>query len=336
MEGMEMKGRNVLVTGANGFVGSWVAEALVNSGANVVALIRDIIPNSNLNLSGTIKKVSVVKGSLADYKLIERAFNEYEIDTCFHLAAQAIVGVANRSPLSTFESNIMGTWNVLEACRTAKRFERIVVASSDKAYGDHEKLPYTEESPLLGAYPYDASKACADILSRSYSKTYGLNVAVARCANIYGGGDLNMSRLVPDMMTSLLQGKTLVIRSDGKMERDYLYVKDAVNAYLMLGEKPGEKAGAKASGKVISGEAFNFGTGKPVTVLELVKRIIEASGRKDAKMKVLGEAKYEIKRQYLDSTKAKRILGWQPKYGLAEGLKETYEWYKRNQALFRA
>ena len=323
------KGKNVLVTGANGFVGSWVTEALANSGANVVALIRDIIPNSNLNLSGTIKKISVVKGSLTDYKVLERAFNEYEIDTCFHLAAQAIVGVANRSPISTFESNIMGTWNVLEACRTSKRFERIVVASSDKAYGDQQKLPYKEESPLLGAYPYDSSKACADIISRSYYKTYGLNAAVARCANIYGGGDLNMSRLVPDMMTSLLHGKTLIIRSDGKMERDYLYVKDAANAYLMLGE-------ALGNSKKTAGEAFNFGTGKPVTVLELVKMIIDASGRKNAKMKVLGEAKYEIKRQYLDSSKAKKALGWQPRYGLAQGLKETYEWYRRNQALFRA
>ncbi len=322
------KGKNVLVTGANGFVGSWVAEALVNSGANVTALIRDSIPNSNLNLSGTAKKISIVRGSLTDYKVLERAFNEYEIDTCFHLAAQAIVGVANRSPISTFESNIMGTWNVLEACRTGKNFQKAIIASSDKAYGDQEKLPYEEDAPLMGTYPYDASKACSEIIARSYNKTYGMKIATARCANIYGGGDLNKSRLVPDMITSLLQGKELVIRSDGKLERDYIYVKDAVNAYMLLGEALDKKE--------ISGQAFNFGTGKPVNVIELVKKIIEASGKKDARMKILGEAKYEIKRQYLDSTKARKILGWQPKFSIEQGLKETYQWYKDHQALFKA
>ncbi len=323
---MSWKGRKVLLTGANGFVGSWVAQELVNNGAKVVALIRDVIPNSNLDLSGTARKVSIVRGSLTDLNVLQRAFNEYEVDTVFHLAAQAIVGVANRSPISTFESNIMGTWNILEACRTSKHFEKIVVASSDKAYGDQEKLPYTEDSPLLGAYPYDASKACADIITKSYFRTYGLKSAVARCANIYGGGDLNFSRLIPDMITSLLQNKQLVIRSDGKMERDYLYVKDAVSAYLTLGEGLDKKG--------VSGEAFNFGTGKAVTVLEVVKKIIEVSGKKDAKIKVLGEAKYEIQKQYLDSTKARKVLGWQPKYTLTAGLKETYEWYK-SQGLSR-
>ncbi|MBI3052406.1 GDP-mannose 4,6-dehydratase [Candidatus Woesearchaeota archaeon] len=317
------RGRNVLVTGANGFVGSWLAEELVSRGAKVTALIRDIIPNSNLNLSGTADRVSIVRGSLTDYKTVERAFNEYEIEICFHLAAQAIVGVANRSPISTFESNIMGTWDLLEACRTARHFDRVIVASSDKAYGDQEKLPYTEDSPLLGTYPYDASKVCAEAITRSYHKTYGLKAAVARCANIYGGGDLNMSRLVPDMMISLLNGKPLVIRSDGKMERDYIYVKDAADAYVLLAEQI-ENA---------NGQAFNFGAGKPVTVLDLVKMIIEASGRKDAEMKVLGEAKYEIKKQYLDSSKARK-LGWQPKHGLSDGLKETYAWYQEHQELF--
>lgn len=316
------KGKKVLVTGANGFVGSWVTEALVNSGASVVALIRDSIPNSNLNISGTVKKISIMNGSLTDLKLVERAFNEYEVNTVFHLAAQAIVGVANRSPISTFESNIMGTWNILEACRTSKNFEKIIIASSDKAYGDQEKLPYTEDAPLMGTYPYDASKACSEIIARSYSKTYGLKTSIARCANIYGGGDLNMSRLIPDMMTSLLQNKPLIIRSDGKMERDYIYVKDAVNAYLLLAEK----------GR--TSEAYNFGTGQPITVLELVEKIIQASGKKDAKMKVLGEAKYEIQRQYLNSEKARKALGWQPKYGLEEGLKETYGWYNGHKALF--
>ncbi len=317
------KGRNVLVTGANGFVGSWLTQELIGRGAKVTALIRDLIPDSNLNLSGTADRVSIVRGSLADYKTVERAFNEYEIEICFHLAAQAIVGVANRSPISTFESNIMGTWNLLEACRTAKHFEKAIIASSDKAYGDQENLPYTEDSPLLGTYPYDASKVCAEVIARSYNKTYGLKTAVARCANIYGGGDLNMSRLVPDMMTSLIMGKPLVIRSDGKMERDYIYVKDAADAYILLAEE------------IEKGLAFNFGAGKPITVLDLVRMIMEASGRKDAEMKVLGEAKYEIKRQYLDSSRASKLLGWQPKYGLMDGLRETYKWYESHQALFR-
>ncbi len=316
---LSWKGRNVFVTGANGFVGSWVAQALVESGANVTALIRDVIPNSNLDLSGTSKRVSIVKGSITDFKVIERAFNEYEIDTCFHLAAQAIVGVANRSPVSTFESNIMGTWNILEACRTSRNFRSVVIASSDKAYGDQEKLPYVEDAPLLGTYPYDASKACAEIIARSYFKTYGLKLAIARCANIYGGGDMNFSRLVPDMMSSIIQGKPLVIRSDGKMERDYMYVKDAVSAYLSLAE--GLEKGD------IAGQAFNFGTGKPVTVLDLVKLIVKVSGKKGAETKVLGEAKYEIKRQFLDSSKALKVLRWTPAYGLEDGLRETYKWY---------
>lgn len=321
----DWNGKKVLVTGANGFVGSWVTRELASRGAKATALIRDTIPNSNLTLSGTDRKINIVRGSLTDYKVIERAFNEYEIEACFHLAAQAIVGVANRSPISTFESNIAGTWNILEACRTSRHFDSIIVASSDKAYGDQEKLPYTEESPLLGTYPYDASKACADIITKSYNKTYGLKTATARCANIYGGGDLNTTRLVPDMMLSLLQNKELVIRSDGKMERDYIYVKDAASAYITLGEK-------LAEGKV-SGEAFNFGTGKPVTVMELVNGIIKASGKKDAKIKVLGEARYEIKKQYLDSEKARKILGWKPRYSLEQGLRETYEWYMQNLQL---
>ncbi|MBI2134234.1 GDP-mannose 4,6-dehydratase [Candidatus Woesearchaeota archaeon] len=318
----EWKGKKVLVTGANGFVGSWVTEALVNSGADVTALIRDSIPNSNLNKSGTIKKISVVTGSLTDLKVLERAFNEYEIDTVFHLAAQAIVGVANRSPISTFESNIMGTWNILEACRTSKKFEKAIIASSDKAYGDQENLPYTEEAPLLGTYPYDASKACTEIIARSYQETYGLRIGIARCANIYGGGDMNPSRLVPDMMTSLIQGRPLVIRSDGKMERDYIYVKDAVSAYLTLAKG--------INNNELSGQSFNFGTGKPITVLELVKKIIEAGGKKNAEIKVLGEAKYEIRRQYLNSEKALKMLGWKPKYSLEQGLKETFDWYESN------
>jgi CDP-glucose 4,6-dehydratase len=312
------KDRTVLVTGANGFIGSWITEGLVRQKACVVAIVRDILPEAGLSLLNIADKVSIVNGSITDHATVERTFNEYEIDTCFHLAAQAIVGTATRSPVSTFESNIRGTWTVLEACRASKILGRVVVASSDKAYGAQEKLPYTEESPLHGIYPYDASKVCTDVLARSYFATYGIPIAVTRCANTYGGGDLNFSRIIPDAIRCLLSGKTFEIRSDGTLERDYIYVKDIVNAYLGLAERM-EKA---------KGEAFNFGTGKPISVLELFKKITEAVGVK-AKPRILGTAKSEIDRQYLESTKARNLLGWEPEYTLDEGLDETVKWYRK-------
>lgn len=312
--------KNVLVTGANGFIGSWITMELLRQGARVVTVMRDVKEKGNLELLGIQKQVSVVPGDIADYETVERAFNEYEVETCFHLAAQAIVVVANRSPLSTLNSNIKGTWNVLEACRNCKTLKSAVVASSDKAYGSQKQLPYTEDSPLNAAYPYDTSKACADMLSRCYAKTYGVPVAVTRCANIYGGADMNFSRIIPDAIRCLLLGKEFEIRSDGTPERDYMYIKDAVSAYLTLAGK------AELSG--IRGEAFNFGTGKPINVLNLFAKIATACGRSNAKPQVVGKAKHEIDRQYLDSAKAKRLLSWSAAYDLDTGLRETVQWYK--------
>ncbi len=314
--------KNVFITGADGFIGSWLAKTLVEKGANVFVIVRDIKRFCSLDLLKIRDKVEIIHGDITDIPCVERIINEKEIDSLFHLAAQALVGIANKSPVSTFESNIKGTWNVLEACRLNTNVKRIVVASSDKAYGTQKKLPYTEESPLLGIYPYDASKACTDILARSYSVTYNLSVAVTRNANTYGGADLNFSRLIPDAICSLLKNKQFIIRSDGTLERDYMYVKDGVDGYLTLAENL-DKDGIK-------GQAFNFGTGKPISVINLYNKIAELMGKKDAKPKILGEAKNEIDRQFLAVDKVKKTFGWQPKYSLEQGLKETIEWYKKN------
>lgn len=320
------KGRNVFVTGGDGFIGSWLTRALVEKGANTTCLIRDIAPQGGLTLQKLTGKVTMVFGNITDYALIQRVLNEKKIDTCFHLAAQAIVQVANESPLSTFESNIKGTWVLLEACRNSRNVSRIVVASSDKAYGKHDKLPYTEEFSLLPVHPYEASKACCDILVRSYAQTYELPVAVTRCANTYGGGDLNFSRIIPDTIRSILQNKNPIIRSDGTPLRDYIYVEDIVNAYLVLAEKLEDKKNR--------GEAFNFGTGKPVSVLELVKKIIDLSGKSSLKplIKGKGKLKGELDKQYLSSKKAQRMLSWHARVTLEEGLLETIEWYRRHFA----
>ena len=316
---MNWKGINVLVTGADGFIGSHVAKALVGKGSKVVTIVRDIKKESNLDILGLRGEIDVLHGDLVNFHDCERAINEYEIDFCFHIAAQAIVGPANRSPLSTFESNIKGTWNILEACRLSKIFKGLVVASSDKAYGQQKSLPYTENSPLEGYYPYDASKACAEMLARCYFMTYKLPLAITRNANTYGPADMNMSRIIPDVITSLLKDEQPVIRSDGTPERDYMYIKDAVSAYLTLAENLHRKE--------LVGQAFNFGTGKPISVLDLYNKIIKLMG-KNIKPKILGEAKNEIDRQYLSIEKVKKIFGWQPKYDLDSGLKETVEWYK--------
>jgi len=314
--------RSVLVTGGGGFVGSWLVKALVERGAAVTVILRDEPGLSNFRLLGLASQVNVVQGSITECALVERAVNEYDVDACFHLAAQAIVGMANRSPLSTFESNIRGTWTVLDACRVSKLVERVVVASSDKAYGSQPRLPYTEEMPLLGANPYDASKACTDILARSYQHAFGLPVAVARCANIYGGGDLNFSRLIPGTIRSVLAGERPIIRSDGTPVRDYLYVGDAVSAYLTLAEQVERKS--------VTGEAFNFAANSPISALELVQRILEVCGATHIAPDIRGTGKLanEIDRQYLDSRKAADILGWAPEVSLEEGLRRTVEWYR--------
>ena len=319
MDKISWKGTSVLVTGADGFIGSHIAKALIDKGTQVSTIIRDIKKNNNLDILGIKGKISIVYGDLINLKDCERAINEYDIEFCFHIGAQALVGPANRSPLSTFESNIKGTWNILEACRLSKTIKGLVVASSDKAYGQQEKLPYTEESPLSGYFPYDASKACAEILARSYFMSYNLPLAITRNANTYGAADMNFSRIIPDVISRLVKGEVPVIRSDGTPERDYMYIKDAVDAYLAVAENLDRKD--------VLGQAFNFGTGKPISVLKLYDKIIALIG-KDVKPKILGQAKNEIDRQYLDSQKALRVLNWKPKYSLDNGLKETIEWYK--------
>ncbi|MCK4589176.1 MAG: GDP-mannose 4,6-dehydratase [Nanoarchaeota archaeon] len=316
---MDWKEKNVFITGADGFIGGWLTKVLVEKGANVIVIVRDMKKKSALDLHGIKDKVTVVQGDIIDYELVLRALNENDVEYVFHLAAQAIVGVASRSPLSTFESNIKGTWTILEAARNVSTIKGVIVASSDKAYGDQDKLPYTEDQPLLGLYPYDASKACADILARSYVKSYGLSVAVTRNANTYGGADMNISRIVPDTVISSLQGKELIIRSDGTLERDYMYIKDAVDAYLTLA--------ASLAREDIKGQAFNFGAGKPVSVLDLFKLIIRLTGR-EIEPKITGKATNEIDKQYLSVEKVQRLLNWSPQYSLEEGLKETIEWYK--------
>lgn len=313
-------GKNVFVTGASGLLGSWIAERLVSLDANVTILLRDIVPTSKLLSGREMEKVSVVHGPLEDYFTVERALNEYEIDTVFHLGAQTIVGTANRSPLATFESNIKGTWTVMEAFRNSKLAQNLVFASSDKAYGTQKSLPYTEDTPLQGDNPYDVSKSCADLIVQSYAHTYGIRAGIARCGNLYGGGDLNFSRLVPGTIRSVLEKEAPVIRSDGTYIRDYLYVEDAADAYLLLAENLHRKE--------ISGEPFNFSTGNKMTVLEVVQLILK---KMDSALepRILGEAKSEIKNQYLSGEKAKKMLGWEAKYPMDAGLERTIPWYEK-------
>lgn len=312
--------RRVFVTGATGLLGSALVEELVERGANVTCLVRDWVPDSRLFADGLADRVQVVRGELEDLTVLLRAINEYEIDTVFHLGAQTIVGTASRSPLSTFEGNIRGTWNLLEACRLCpKLVERVIVASSDKAYGEHETLPYTEDAPLQGRFPYDVSKSCADLISFSYHSTYGVPVAVTRCGNLFGPGDLNFNRLIPGTIRSALLGEHPLIRSDGSFIRDYFYVRDAVDAYLLLAERlPGDG---------ITGEAFNFGMERPLSVLDVVDLILELMDRPDLEPRVLNQASHEIQRQYLDCGRAKERLGWAPSRTLEEGLRATIAWY---------
>lgn len=314
-------GRRVFVTGATGIVGSWLVKELLEKGANVVALIRDADPQSELYRSGDIHKISVVNGSLEDFSTLKRSINEQEIETVFHLGAQTIVGAAYRDPFHTFEVNIRGTYNLLEACRLHPDLvKRIVVASSDKAYGDSEILPYTEDMPPLGKHPYDVSKSCTDLIAQTYYHTYKLPVAITRCGNIYGGGDLNWSRIIPGTIQSLFAGNRPIIRSDGTYIRDYIYVKDVVKAYMCL-------ASCLDDIKV-QGEAFNFSMESPLTVLELVKTIQNLMGCLDVELDIRNQARAEIHSQYLAAQKARQLLLWQPKFSLETGLQETIAWYR--------
>lgn len=311
--------RRVFVTGANGFLGSWLTERLVEKKAKVVALIRDQIPGSKLNTSGTIQKVTVVNGCLEDYEVIERGLNEFEIETCFHLGAQTIVGTAERSPISTFESNIKGTWNILEAARKIDTVKGLVLASSDKAYGSSDKLPYSEDDYLHGLHPYDVSKTCSDLITQAYYNTYGLPVSITRCGNIYGGGDLNFSRIIPGTIKAAMLNENPVLRSDGTYLRDYIYAKDVADAYMLIAENLGRND--------VKGQAFNIGTETPISVLHLVNKILVQCGKTELDLIIKNEASHEIKAQYLDCKKIGKILKWKHKYALDAGLKETIQWY---------
>ncbi|MEO8623902.1 MAG: GDP-mannose 4,6-dehydratase [bacterium] len=314
--------RNVFVTGATGLLGSHLTEELLARGARVTVLVRDWVPDSRTVSSGTLGQCQVVHGELENYDTLLRALNEYEIDTVFHLGAQTIVGTASRSAMSTFESNIRGTWCLLEAAKQCgKRIQRIVVASSDKAYGSHEVLPYTEDAPLQGRFPYDVSKSCTDLISFSYWHTYHVPIAVTRCGNLFGAGDLNFNRLIPGTIRSALLGERPIIRSDGTFVRDYFYVRDAVAAYLLLAER--------MPGKGITGEAFNFGTETPLTVLEVADRVLATMNASHLEPVILGEATHEIPKQYLDCTKARAHMDWQPSFTFDDGLRETVAWYEQ-------
>jgi CDP-glucose 4,6-dehydratase len=317
-----LRGRSVFVTGAYGLLGGWLVKALLERGASVTVLKRDAAAASGLVLEGTERRVNVVHGDVCDDHLLERALGEYEVDTVFHLAAQAIVGVANRGPASTFETNIRGTWTVLEACRHAG-VRRTIVASSDKAYGPHDELPYRESFPLQPSFPYDVSKAAADMLARSYWHTFGLPVAVTRFANLYGGGDFNFSRLVPEAAVAAIERRAPVIRSDGTPERDYLYVEDAVAAYLAIADLL-DDGGA-------GGEAFNAGGDRPRSVLEVVELICEIAGTGvEPDVRGTGALTGEIARQWVDSTKLRTATGWEPRIGLEDGLRRTIDWYREH------
>lgn len=313
--------RPTLVTGGTGLVGSWLVRGLIEAGADVVCLVRDWVPGSEIVRSKILDQVKVVRGDVCDRDILERTLGEYEINTVFHLAAQTIVGIANRNPISTFESNIGGTWNVLEAARRSPLVKAIVVASSDKAYGDQEKLPYSEETALEGRHPYDVSKSCADLITQAYGKTYQLPVAITRCGNFYGGGDLNWNRIVPGTIRSVLRGERPVIRSDGQFVRDYFYVEDGAACYMLLAEK------LLQASHGVCGRAFNFSNEIQVTVTELVTLVLEKMNS-SLIPDILNEASNEIRHQYLSAERARQQLGWKPLFTLDEGLTRTISWYR--------
>ena len=313
--------KKVLVTGATGLLGSTLTKELVKNESDVVCLVRDWVPTSELFQKNNfiIDGVDVVSGSITNQQLVERILAEYEIEVVFHLAAQTIVGVANKNPISTFESNIKGSWVVLESCRRSPLVNSIVVASSDKAYGC-QKLPYDENMPLKGIYPYDVSKACVDMISQSYAKTYDLPVSITRCANFYGNGDLNWNRIIPGTIRSILRGQSPIIRSDGEMIRDYLYIEDAANGYMLLAQ-------LLAENNKFKGEAFNFSTGNPTSVIKLVEKILSLMDS-DLMIEIQNHATNEIQEQWLSSEKANKILNWRPSHSLDMGLKKTIKWYE--------
>ena len=312
--------RPIFVTGGTGLVGSWLIQRLVASGADVTCLVRDWVPQSELTRKGLFERVKVVRGDICDRDLLERILGEYEIDTVIHLAAQTIVTIANRNPISTFETNIAGTWNLMEACRRSPKVRQIVVASSDKAYGDQDILPYNENTSLQGRHPYDVSKSAADLIAHTYAVTFDLPVAITRCGNFYGGGDLNWNRVIPGTIRSILRGQPPVIRSDGEYIRDYFYVEDGAAAYMLLAEQ-------LAARPELKGQAFNFSNEIQVSVREIVERISSMMNSKFPP-DIRNEVTNEIRHQYLTAEKARRVLGWKPMFNLNEGLQKTIDWYK--------
>jgi CDP-glucose 4,6-dehydratase len=310
--------RPTFVTGATGLVGGWLVPRLLESGAAVVCLVRDWVPQSQLLRCGLSEHVTIVRGDVRDQATLERVLGEYEIDTVIHLAAQTIVPIANRNPISTFETNIGGTWALLEASRRSPCVRQMVLASSDKAYGGCDVLPYDESTPLNGRHPYDASKSCGDLIAQAYAVTYGVPVAVTRCGNFYGGGDLNWNRLVPGTIRSILRGERPIIRSDGTLIRDYLYVEDGVAAYMLLAERLAED-------RSLIGEAFNFSNELHVSALALVERILHGMAS-DLLPDVRNEATHEITHQYLSAAKARQRLNWSPAFSLEQGLERTIRW----------
>ena len=325
MAGLALSGfwrqRPTFVTGGTGLVGGWLVARLVEAEAEVTCLVRDWVPQSMLLTGRLRRRINIVHGDVRDQALLERVLGEYEIDTVLHLAAQTIVGIANRNPVSTLETNIAGTWALLEACRRSPRIRQIVLASSDKAYGDHEQLPYDESAPLQGRHPYDVSKSCSDLIGQMFATTYGLPLTITRCGNFFGGGDLNWNRLVPGTIRSVLHGERPLIRSDGHYVRDYFYVEDGAEVYMLLAESLG-------ADRSLAGSAFNFSNEAQLSVLELVHRILVLMGS-DLEPDVRNEATGEIRRQFLSAAKARERLGWKPRFTLDDALRRTIEWYRR-------
>lgn len=325
MEAMELNrafwlDRPTFVTGGTGLVGSWLIQRLLDAGADVICLMRDWVPQSEAVRSNNLERVKVVRGDIRDRDMLERALGEFEVDTVIHLAAQTIVTIANRNPISTFETNIQGTWNLLEACRRSPKVKQIVIASSDKAYGDQKILPYDENTPLQGQHPYDVSKSAADLIAYTYAKSFQLPVAITRCGNFYGGGDLNWNRIIPGTIRSIIRGQRPVIRSDGNYIRDYFYVEDGAAAYMLLAEQLGARP-------ELAGEAFNFSNEIQVSVREIVEHILTemASG---LQVEIRNEVSNEIRHQYLSAEKARRELNWKPAFTLETGLLKTIQWYR--------
>jgi len=312
--------RPTLVTGATGLLGGWLVRRLLDLEADVICLIRDWVPQSELVSAGLIERTKVVRGDIRDQAMLERSLGEYEVDSVIHLAAQTIVGIANRNPVSTYETNVGGTWALLEACRRTPTIRQIAIASSDKAYGSHDQLPYDEAAPLQGRHPYDVSKSAADLIAQSYATTFGLPVVITRCGNFYGGGDLNWNRVVPGTIRSVLRGQRPVIRSDGKYVRDYFYVEDGAATYTLLVERLAQDRG-------LQGESFNFSNETPTTVLALVEKILKEMGS-DLEPEIRNEAVNEIREQYLSAAKARRMLQWKPVFTLDQGLRLTIDWYR--------